>query len=60
MEEKTKEQLKAKGHRALILNIIFFIVLFAGIFLVTITGLTVTAIIISLVFVASLLYIHYT
>lgn len=60
MEEKEKEELKARGHKALILNIIFFLVLFAGIFLVTFTGLLPTAIIISLIFVASLLYIYYS
>lgn len=60
MEEKEKEELKARGHKALILNIIFFLVLFAGIFLVTLTGLLPTAIIISLIFIASLLYIYYS
>ncbi len=60
MQEREKEELKARGSRALILNIIFFLALFAGIFLVTFTGLLFTAVIITLIFVASLLYIYYS
>lgn len=60
MEEKQKEKLKEKGNKALVLNIIFFLVLFAGIFLVTFTGLVPTVIIISLIFIVSLLYIYYS
>ncbi len=60
MEEKQKEELKARGNKALILNIIFFVVLFLGIFMVSYTGLAVTAVVISVVFIASLLYIYYS
>lgn len=60
MEEKQKEELKARGNKALILNIIFFVVLFLGIFMVSYTGLAVTAVVISIVFIASLLYIYYS
>ncbi len=60
MEEKQKEELKSRGHKALILNIIFFVVLFLGIFMVTYTGLAITAVVITIVFVASLAYIYYS
>ncbi len=60
MEEEKKQELKARGNKALILNIVFFVVLFLGIFMVTFTGLAVTAIVISVVFIASLLYIYYS
>ncbi len=58
MEERQKEELKAKGNKALLMNIIFFVVLFIGILIFTTTGLVPTVIIISLVFAASLLYIY--
>ncbi len=58
MEERQKEELKAKGNKALLMNVIFFLVLFVGILLATTTGLVPTVIIITLVFVASLLYIY--
>ncbi len=58
--EKNKEELKKEGKKALILNIIFFIVLFAGMFLVPLASLKVSIIVISIAFVASLLYIYFT
>lgn len=60
MEEKQKEELKARGNKALIWNIIFFLVLFAGMFLVAYTGLVATSIIILIAFVISLFYIYFT
>jgi hypothetical protein len=60
MEERQKEELKAKGNRVLILNIIFFLVLFAGIFLVAYAGFLTAAIIIILAFIVSLLYIYFS
>ncbi len=60
MEEENKQELKTRGKRALILNIIFFLVLFLGIFMVAYTSLAVTAVVISIAFVASLLYIYYS
>ncbi|MDO9534286.1 MAG: hypothetical protein Q7J85_02915 [Bacillota bacterium] len=60
MEERQKEEMKAKGNRVLILNIIFFLVLFAGIFLVFYTGFLTTAIIIILAFIVSLIYIYFS
>jgi uncharacterized membrane protein len=60
MEEKQKEELKAKGNRVLILNIIFFLVLFAGIFLVVYAGFLTSAIVIILAFIVSLLYIYFS
>lgn len=60
MEERQKKELKDRGNRALILNIIFFIILFAGMFLVVFTGLTTTAIIILAFFIISLVYIYFT
>ncbi len=60
MEEEKKQELKARGNKALILNIIFFVVLFLGIFMVSFAGLTATAVVISVVFIASLLYIYYS
>jgi len=60
MEEKQKEELKARGNKALILNIVFFLVLFAGMFLVVYTGLVTTAVIIFIAFVVSLLYIYFS
>jgi len=60
MEERQKKELKDRGNRALILNIIFFIILFAGMFLVVYTGLATTAIIILAFFIISLVYIYFT
>ncbi|RJX29604.1 MAG: hypothetical protein C4554_00265 [Dethiobacter sp.] len=59
MEEEQKKELKARGNKALILNIIFFLVLFAGMFLVVYTGLVTTVIVIFIAFIISLLYIYF-
>lgn len=47
-----------EGRKALIMNIVFFVVLLAGIVLVPILGLYFSAVAISLAFVASLFYIY--
>ncbi len=60
MEEEKKQELKARGHKALILNIIFFVVLFLGIFMVAYTSLAITAVVITIIFAACLLYIYYS
>jgi len=56
--ENEEKDWKSKGHRALIINIIFFIVLLGCIFLIPLTGLLTTGIIIAVVFIASVLYIY--
>ncbi|NLC11446.1 MAG: hypothetical protein GX767_04240 [Firmicutes bacterium] len=61
MKAEGKESIKyfkEKGRRALILNIIFAVVFFLGIFLVTITGFAPVAIIIFLIFIASMVYFY--
>lgn len=54
------EQQQQDGNKALILNIVFFAVLLAGIVLVPLLGLGFSAVAISLAFVASLLYIYWS
>ncbi len=49
---------KLKGKKALIVNIIFFVVLFIGVILVPVSGFTTAAIFIVVVFIASILYIY--
>ncbi len=58
--ENEHKDWKGKGHRALIINIIFFIVLLGCIFLIPLTGLATTAIIIIVAFIASVLYIYFS
>ncbi|HAP32014.1 MAG TPA: hypothetical protein DCQ14_03030 [Firmicutes bacterium] len=58
MQEQTKKEMKAKGSKALLINVIFFFVLFLGIILYAYTSLTTTVIVISVIFIASLLYIY--
>lgn len=58
MEEQTKKEMKAKGSKALLINIIFFFILFLGIIMYVYTNLTATVIVISVIFIASLLYIY--
>lgn len=54
------EQLQNDGTKALIMNIVFFIVLFAGILLVPVIGFGFSAIAIGVTFIASMLYIYLT
>ena len=54
------EQLQSDGAKALIMNIVFFVVLFAGILLVPVIGFGFSAIAIGLTFIISMLYIYLT
>lgn len=58
--EKDMEQLHKEGNKALVINILFFIVLFAGMLAVPFIGLTYSAIAIGIAFVLSMLYIYLT
>jgi uncharacterized membrane protein len=60
LQTREIEQLQHEGNKALILNILFFVVLFVGVLLVPVLGLTFSAIAIVLAFVFSLLYIYLT
>lgn len=51
-------ELKAKGRRALIINVIFFLILFGAMFLVPLSGIWVAAAVIVIAFIASMLYIY--
>lgn len=55
-----KKIYKHKGKKAMFLNIIFFVILFLGIFLVPVAGFATTLIIISLAFVLSILSIYFS
>ncbi len=57
-ETAEKEELKGKGKKALIVNIVFFIALFVVILLVPKIGVVPAAAVIILFFIASLLYIY--
>jgi hypothetical protein len=54
------QHLHHEGAKALILNIVFFVVLFAGILLVPVIGFGFSAIAIAATFVVSMLYIYLT
>lgn len=60
LHSQSIEQIQQDGNKALILNIIFFVVLFAGILVVPVVGLAYSALTISVSFVASMLYIYLT
>ncbi|MEW5784662.1 MAG: hypothetical protein AB1767_06260 [Bacillota bacterium] len=53
-----KQRLKKAGSRALIANIVFFVVLFGGMFLVPLSGIYVAAAVIIIAFIVSMLYIY--
>ncbi len=53
-----QQKLKKMGKRALLINIIFFVVLFGGMFLMPISGIYVAAAVIVVAFIASMLYIY--
>lgn len=54
------EQMHREGNKALILNIVFFVVLFVGIILVPLMGLGFSAVTIGIAFILSMLYIYLT
>ena len=56
-DNETKDW-KSKGNRALIINIIFFLILFASIFLINLSGFAITVAVIMIAFIASILYIY--
>ncbi len=62
-EERNKSRQEKKiweirGNRALLINIIFFVILFIGIILVPLSGLLTASIVIIVAFVASLIYLY--
>ena len=57
-EKKEEKGLKEKGRKALIVNIIFFIALFLVILLTPRLGILPAAVLILLIFIASMLYIY--
>lgn len=60
VQSQELEHLHQEGTKALIMNIVFFVVLFAGILLVPVVGFGISAIAIALTFVVSMLYIYLT
>ena len=54
------EHMQREGSKALILNIVFFVVLFVGIILVPLVGLGFSAVAVGIAFVLSILYIYLT
>lgn len=54
------EHLQSAGTKALILNIVFFVVLFAGILLVPVIGFAYSALAIAATFLFTMLYIYLT
>ncbi len=57
-QQQEQQEWKSKGNRALVINIIFFIILFGSIFLIPVTGFEVAIGVIAIAFVASILYIY--
>ena len=57
-EKSEEKRLKEKGNKALIANIIFFVVLFLVILLTPRLGVVPASVLILLAFIASLLYIY--
>jgi hypothetical protein len=53
-------QVTHEGTKSLILNTVFFVVLFAGILLVPVIGFGFSAIAIAMTFIVSMLYIYLT
>ncbi|EEG76016.1 hypothetical protein [Dethiobacter alkaliphilus] len=60
MHTEDFEQLQSDGAKALIMNIVFFVILFAGILLVPVIGFGISAIAIGISFIFSMLYIYLT
>ncbi len=57
--QEEKQNLKKMSKRVWLINIIFFAILFGGMFLVPISGIYVAAAVILVAFVASMLYIYW-
>lgn len=59
LEPQTEQRkLKKMSKRVWVINIIFFAILFGGMFLVPLSGIYVAAAVICVAFVASMLYIY--
>lgn len=58
--ENNMEKLHKEGNKALIINIVFFVILFVGMLAVPFIGLTYSAIAIVIAFILSMLYIYLT
>lgn len=58
MHGQDLEHLQNEGNKALIMNIVFFVILFAGILLVPVLGFGFSAAAIGISFVVSMLYIY--
>jgi hypothetical protein len=54
------EQLQQEGSKALIINIVFFVILLAGVLIMPLLGFKFAAIAIALAFVLSMVYIYMT
>ncbi len=54
------EQLQQEGSKALIINIVFFVVLLIGVLVMPLLGLKFSAIAIALAFILSMVYIYMT
>lgn len=54
------EKIQHDGNKALIMNIVFFVILFVGILLVPVLGFGFSAVAIAVSFVLSMLYIYLT
>lgn len=54
------EHMHREGNKALILNIVFFVILFVGIILVPLVGLGFSAVTVGIAFILSMLYIYLT
>ncbi len=57
---KDTEELQREGSKALIMNIIFFAVLLAGVLIVPVLGFKFSAIAIAVAFILSMAYIYFT
>jgi hypothetical protein len=57
---KETEELQREGRKALILNILFFAVLLAGVIIVPLLGFKFSAIAIAIAFIVSMAYIYFT
>lgn len=60
LQSQELENLQHDGTKALVMNIIFFVILFVGILLVPVVGFSFAAIAVSLSFIFSMLYIYLT
>lgn len=56
--QSERQRLKKSGKRLLIINIVFFLVLLGGLFLVPFSGLLVASVVIGLAFIVSMISIY--